>query len=163
MYLWQQGTGKSAVTSIWHGCKTSEEKKSSQSNLLGAEWPLNEFKLWEQHFPSCGISHHVPSGGHAAVGVQLGFLLLVSMFSTEEGFLKGPSVQQMLCSDVLCERGAVVGSDPIVGPWRGAAWLWCCSFLVELQLCCSLGLSSVGCLRSLWAPHCISKGTHRKD
>lgn len=40
------------------------------------------------------------------MGVQLGFLLLVSMFSTEGGFLKAPSVQQMLCSDLLCERGA---------------------------------------------------------
>lgn len=74
--------------------------------ILDAEWPLNEFKLWERHFPSLGISHPVPSGARAAVGVQLGFLLLVSMFSTERGFLKGPSVQQMLCSDLPRERGA---------------------------------------------------------
>lgn len=106
MYLCQQGTGISAVMGIWHGCKTSEEKKSFQSNLLDAEWPLNEFKLRERHFPSLGISHPVPSGARAAVGVQLGFLLLVSMFSTERGFLKGPSVQQMLCSDLPRERGA---------------------------------------------------------
>lgn len=38
------------------------------------------------------------------MGVQLGFLLLLSMFSTEGGSLKAPSVQQMLCSDLLRER-----------------------------------------------------------
>lgn len=145
---------------LWHGCKTSEEEKSSQSNLVGAEWPLNEFKLWSS------ISHPVvfpilfPLEGHAAVGVQLGFLLLVSMFSTEGAFLKGPSVQQM-----LHERGACWQWWDLIPSWGpgkallgcDAAASWSSSHVVPLAC------SSLGCLRPLWAPHCVSKVTQRKD
>lgn len=88
-----------------------------RNHLSQTFWVQNGLRMncsWES-----SISHPVPSGGHAAVGVQLGFLLLLSMFSTGGGFLKAPSVLQMLCSDLL----AVLGSDPTVGPWQGTAWL----------------------------------------
>lgn len=62
------------------------------------------------------------------MGVQFGLLLLVSMVSTEGRFLKGPSVQQMLCSDLLRGRGMCwKWWDPI--PWRGpGSYIDCLGF-----------------------------------
>lgn len=69
------------------------------------------------------------------MGVQFGFLLLVSIFSTEVRFLKGPSVQQMLCSDLLRERSVLemVGSDPIVRPLAVTLTAWTLLVVVTLK------------------------------
>lgn len=82
------------------------------------------------------------------MGVQFGFLLLVSMVSTEGHFLAGPSVQQMLCSDLLREGGTCWKWWDLI-PSRGPgsyidclgfsaascdakiSW-WSCSFVVTL-------------------------------
>jgi len=74
------------------------------------------------------ISHPFLSRGHAAVGVQFGFLLLVSMFSTEVRFLKGPSVQQMLCSDLLRERGACWKWWDLIPLWGPGGYTDCLYF-----------------------------------
>lgn len=96
------------------------------------------------------------------MGVQFGFLLLVSMFSAEVDFLKGPSAQEMLHEQ---ERAGVLGSIPVPGPWCfhpplvfACSQLWCKKLLVHRYL----HLSCVCCARSLAALHCISRVTFKK-
>lgn len=62
------------------------------------------------------------------MGVQFGFLLLVSMFSTEVRFLKGPSVQQMPCSDLLRERGACWKWWDLILSWDLGSYIDCLDF-----------------------------------